>query len=147
MVTIRLVNTQQFPKLTLDAALDAKEPVCTLAYAVTQKAARQILYEIGLQDVNMGYDLLLQRFCDSADSRRAQSRRCLTMQPSLFQHHRPAGPKNSESDITDHGGGWRDQPHTNVLRWSVRMNAEELINEGVDFEDQWPDVVQSPDLG
>lgn len=127
------------PELNL-IFIDAQEPVCTLAYAITQKAARQILYEIGLQDVNMGYDLLLQRFCDSATGRRAPHRRCLTMQPSLFQHHRPVGPKNAESDITDHGGGWRDRPHTNVLRWSVRMNAGELIDGGAEFEDQWPDV-------
>lgn len=119
----------------------AQEPVCSLVYAVTQKAARQILYQLALKDFNAGYDILLRWFCEGREGRNDRRSGCMTMQPSLFQHHRPTGPRTHESDISPHGDGteWRTEPHTNVLRWSVRMNAEELINGGTHFKDQWPD--------
>lgn len=64
------------------------------------------------------------------------------MQPSFFQHHRPAGPESAESNISTHGDEieWRTRPHTSVLRWSVGMNAEELIDGGTELRDKWPDV-------
>lgn len=119
----------------------AQEPVCSVVYAVTQQAARQILYQLALKDVNAEYDIALRWFCEGREGRNSRRDGCLTMQPALFQHHRPAGPRTHESDISPHGDGgeWRDEPHTNVLRWSVRMNAEELMSGGTDFKDQWPD--------
>lgn len=115
----------------------AQEPICSLAYAVTQQAARQLLYEVGMTDFSSGYDLELQWFCEGLEGRRRH--RCLSMQPSLFQHHRPAGPLSAESDISPHGEGWQERAHSDVLRWSVRMNAEELMSGGRNFSDQWPD--------
>ncbi|KAK7705215.1 hypothetical protein SLS64_008051 [Diaporthe eres] len=116
----------------------AQEAVCSLGYAVTQKAARQILFEIGLKDVDSAYDLNLLKFCNGQDGR--GDHRCLTMQPALFQHHRPMGPKSFESDISDHGDEWQDKPLTDMVRWSVRLNAEEIMNGGRNFSDQWPDT-------
>lgn len=141
----------------------AQEAVCSLGYAVTQKAARQILFEIGLKDVDAAYDINLRKFCEGLDGRGYH--RCLTMQvsginntlllpsamanvpqmltklqPALFQHHRPMGPKSAESDISDHGDGWQDKPLTDIVRWSIRLNAEEIMNGGQNFVDQWPDT-------
>jgi hypothetical protein len=62
------------------------------------------------------------------------------MQPSLFQHHQPAGLKNVESDISDHGEGFREVGVTNVVRWSTRMNWDVLLDGRTDFVDQWPDA-------
>ena len=115
-----------------------QEAACSLGYAITQKAARQLLYEIGLKNFNAAFDILLRWFCEGAEGRKHHT--CLAMQPSLFQHHRPAGPKSAESDISDHGEGYRGAPHTNVLRWSVRMNAETMMDGENNFVDQWPDV-------
>lgn len=141
----------------------AQEAVCSLGYAVTQKAARQILFEIGLKDVDTAYDINLRRFCEGLEGRGYH--RCLTMQvsridkdtflfriismhpalltqtqPALFQHHRPMGPKSAESDISDHGEGWQDKPLTDMVRWSVRLNAEDIMNGGRNLVDQWPDT-------
>lgn len=135
-----VVMTCSFDEATANVkrGTDAQDSVCSLAYAVTQKTARQILYEIGLKDLNAAFDLHLARFCDGLEG--LGYHRCLTTQPSLFQHHRPAGPKSSESDVSDHGSGWQDHPVTSVVRWSVRLNALQLMNGGSDFVDQWPDV-------
>lgn len=115
-----------------------QEAACSLGYAITQKAARQLLYEIGLKEFNAAFDIILRWFCEGREGRRYHN--CLTMQPSLFQHHRPAGSRSAESDIADHGEGFRETAHTNVLRWSVRMNAEVLMEGGTNFVDQYPDV-------
>lgn len=58
----------------------AQEAVCSLGYAVTQKTARQILFEIGLKDVDAAYDINLRRFCEGLEGRGYH--RCLTMQVS-----------------------------------------------------------------
>ena len=94
--------------------------ICSLRYAITQTTARQLLYSIGLNDVNTPYDTLLRHFCGGTGGRKYHN--CLTMQPSLFQHHRLAGSKNAESDMSDHGEGFREVAVTNVVRWSTRMN-------------------------
>lgn len=131
---------EQYPNHTR-VVHHAQDPVCSLVYAVTQQAARQILYQLALKDLSTAYDIELNWFCEGREGRNAHRAGCLTTQPALFQHHRPAGPKSHESDISLHGDGteWREAPHTNVLRWSVRMNAEELMDGGTTFNDQWPD--------
>lgn len=44
------------------------------------------------------------------------------------------------SDIGDHGEGFRDTPSTDMVRWSVRVNADMLLEGGTDFVDGYPDV-------
>ncbi|KAI0121173.1 glycosyltransferase family 25 protein [Xylariales sp. AK1849] len=119
-----------------------QEGICSLGYALTQKGARQLLYEAGMRPFNVAYDILLLWFCDGAEGEGRTHHDCLTMQPSLFQHHRPAGSKAAESDISPHGGGYESNAHTTVVRWSVRMNAQELMEGGTNFTDQYPDVQQ-----
>lgn len=117
-----------------------QEGICSLGYAVTQKGARQLLYEAGLKPFNVAYDILLLWFCDGAEQEGRAYHDCLTMQPSLFQHHRPAGPKSAESDISSHGDGYEKDARTTVVRHSVRLNAEELMEGGTNFIDQYPDI-------
>lgn len=38
--------------------------MCTFAYGVTQAGARKILYELGIQQMNDPFDLMLRDFCD-----------------------------------------------------------------------------------
>jgi hypothetical protein len=127
----------QYPNHTR-AVHHVQDGVCSLGYAITQATARQLLYSIGLNDVNTAYDILLRQFCEGTGGRKYHN--CLTMQPSLFQHHRPAGSKNAESDISDHGEGFREVAVTDVVRWSTRMNWEVLLDGRTDFVDQWPDA-------
>ncbi|KAH6635969.1 hypothetical protein F5144DRAFT_591275 [Chaetomium tenue] len=114
-----------------------QEGVCTLGYAVSQKGARKLLYEVGLKGVDAAFDLLLRYYCEG-EKGRAAGRQCLTTQPGLFQHHRPAGPASAMSDIGDHGDGWRERGMTDMVRWSVRLNAEVLLEGGTEFGDQFP---------
>jgi hypothetical protein len=128
---------EQYPNHTR-VVHHAQEAVCSIGYAITQKAARQLLYEVGLKELSAAFDIQLRWFCEGGGGRKYH--KCLTSQPSLFHHHRPLGPKSAESDISDHGEGWQEKAHTRVVRWSVRMNAEILMEGGTDFIDQYPDV-------
>lgn len=114
-----------------------QDGVCSLAYAVSQRGARAMLYEIGLKDLNAAFDLLLHWSCSGENGRGYHQ--CLTVQPPLIQHHRPAGPKSRDSDISSHGDGVTEKARTEEIRWSVRMNAEVLLRGGTEFVDQYPD--------
>ena len=63
------------------------------------------------------------------------------MLPPLFDHHRRAGAKHGESDISDHGGGFRGEAITPNIRVSVRMNMDKILRGAEPFsnyEDQYP---------
>lgn len=115
-----------------------RDGVCSLAYAVSQRGARGMLFEIGTKDFNAAFDLLLHWSCSGEFGRGYH--RCLTVQPPLIQHHRAAGPAGKDSDISGHGDGFREKSMTQEIRWSVRMNTEVLIKGGTDYADQFPDV-------
>lgn len=115
----------------------AQEPLCSLGYAVTQKTARQLLYEVGLKTFDRGFDLLLAQFCEGGGSRGYHD--CLSLQPALFHNHLPVGPMKAESDISDHGDGYAETAKTPNVRLSVRMNAGALL-EDRPLTDQFPDA-------
>jgi hypothetical protein len=113
---------------------------CSLAYAVSQPGARKLLYELGVHKMTDANDIMLRFVCDGVDER--QQATCLTVQPQLFQHHRPAGSRAGFSDINDFGGGYNDVATTDNIRWSVRVNFPKLINGETDYIDSYPDVVE-----
>lgn len=115
-----------------------QEGVCSLAYAVTQQGARRMLQEIALKDVSDPFDILLRFFCEGEKGRRRHT--CLTSQPALFNHHRRAGPDSAQSDIGDHGDGWRDESLTDMVRWSTRLNADALIDGADTFHESFPNT-------
>ncbi len=112
--------------------------VCSLGYAVSQAGARRLLNYVGLGKVDKGYDLLLGQFCWGSTGGKPHN--CLTTQPPLFKHHRPAGPGAAMSDITDHGAEYIHKAYTDNIRWSVRMNLDVLLAGGTEFVDQYPDT-------
>lgn len=114
----------------------AQEGVCALGYAVSQRGARRLLHEIGLKDVSDGFDILLRFFCDGTKGRKNHN--CLAVQPAFFHHHRPAGAKSAESDIGDHGDGFRETGSTDMVKWSVRLNADTLLAGETNMWDQLP---------
>lgn len=114
-----------------------QDGICSLGYAITQAGARKLLHSIGLLEVNAAYDILLRQYCEGSNGRAYHN--CLTVVPSLFHHHRPAGSVEAESDISDHGKGYKKTAHTDVVRWSTRMNWNVLLEGRTDFVDQWPD--------
>lgn len=58
----------------------AMGPICTFAYAVSQRGARKIMHRIGLKSFGGPFDNILADFCDRNT--------CLTTQPELFHHWR-----------------------------------------------------------
>lgn len=128
---------EKYPEHTR-AVHHVQEGVCSLGYAVSQSGARKLLYEVGLKDPTAAFDLLLRFFCEGTQGRRYHN--CLTIQPALFHHHRPAGPLSSYSDISNHGEGFKEKSTTDVVRWSVRLNADVLLEGGTQISDQYPDV-------
>ncbi|XDG10258.1 hypothetical protein ABKA04_009873 [Annulohypoxylon sp. FPYF3050] len=128
---------EKYPEHTR-AVHHVQEGVCSLGYAVSQSGARKLLYEVGLKDLTAAFDLLLRFFCEGTQGRKYHN--CLTVQPALFHHHRPAGPLSSYSDISNHGEGFKEKSTTDVVRWSVRLNADVLLEGGTQISDQYPDV-------
>jgi hypothetical protein len=128
---------EQYPNHTR-VVHHTSEMVCTLGYAVTQAAARRILYSLGLDKVIGPYDIGLSAYCDGlTDEKRV--RNCLTMQPQLFNHHRPRGNQSSWSDINPYGSEVVQEASTQNIRLSTRVNLPRLLNGRTDYIDQYPD--------
>lgn len=117
------------------------ENVCTLAYALTLAGARRLLYELSINKITTAYDLMLREMCEGNGRR---MRTCLTVQPQLFQHHRPRGLKKTFSEISDHGNDTNPTAHTLNIRWSTRVNLAKLADGDTDYIDQYPDGAPAP---
>lgn len=111
---------------------------CSLVYAVTQASARRILYEMALKDFSAQFDIMLRECCEGTNGREIFN--CLTVQPQLFNHHRPIGKMSHYSDISHHGDGISEKAVTEMIRWSARMNLKKLLKKQTDYEDQFPDA-------
>ncbi|KAH8601933.1 hypothetical protein B0O99DRAFT_681043 [Bisporella sp. PMI_857] len=126
-------------------------PSCSIAYALSQRGARKLLYEFGVKAFDKQIDFMLGDFCDNAEAtingssegveghgrgREESSGVCVTVQPPLFGHHFPEGAK---SDIFATGGGLIRMVGTLYVRWSVRMNFGRLSRGQTVMYDQWPD--------
>lgn len=83
-------------------------------------------------------DIMLRFVCDGVDDRRLAT--CLTVQPQLFQHHRPRGPRAGFSDIDKGDGGYNERATTANVRWSVRVNFPKLVEGETDYYDSYPDA-------
>ncbi|KAI1747979.1 hypothetical protein F4782DRAFT_519146 [Xylaria castorea] len=129
---------EQYPNHTR-VTHHVQDGICSLGYAVNRRSARKLIHEIGLKRVNTAFDIMLRWFCEGTGDPNRGYHNCLTTQPSLFQIHLAAGPKKYNSDISDHGGGEQEEK-TEVLRWSVKMNTEALLDGRIDLVDQYPDV-------
>lgn len=110
--------------------------VCSLAYAVSQRGARRILYEFGISDYSSAFDVMLKEFCEDGENGRIRSV-CLAVKPALFDHHHPRGDASAESEISGHGGYTR-KAWTDKIRWSTRVNLPRILR-GEGPEDQYPD--------
>lgn len=129
-------HNKQYPPHTR-VVHHSEEGVCTFGYAVTQRTARSMLWEIGLWQMFGGVDIELREFCEGRHSHALH--RCLTVQPPLFNTHRPVWNTAGDSDNSKPGEGFRDKAYTENVRWSVRLNVDELLNGGTNLTDQLPD--------
>lgn len=112
---------------------------CTFAYAVSQKGARRILYELGLRKFDLPFDLMLRDICIGHG--RPRNAICLTVEPALVHTHK-SGRHSTHSDIdtteqNDHS--LFEKPFTRNIRHSVRLNLANLLSEMKPVFDQYPD--------
>ncbi|KAK2776131.1 hypothetical protein FQN53_002862 [Emmonsiellopsis sp. PD_33] len=112
--------------------------ICSLAYAVSQRGARRLLYELGVKQFDSAYDIMLRDVCEGANGRARGV--CLTVQPQLFNHHRPRGRGRFHSDISEHADGVYENASTQMIRWSTRMNLAKLVEGRTDFDDGYPSI-------
>ena len=103
----------------------AWENTCLIGYAVTLDGARRILYELGIHKMDGTTDIEWRSLCHGVDGRMAAS--CLTVQPQLFQQHRPAGIRRLFSDIDDHGDTFNPHAFSMNIVQSVKAGFEEIL--------------------
>jgi len=111
---------------------------CTAGYAVSNAGARRLLYELGVHWLHEAVDLAMNKFCVGAKPYRMH--RCLTVQPPLFSPHRPVWDGEIDSDTVK-----KKKPvmvhtakaSTAYIRWSTRLNMQNIIEGGTDWVDQY----------
>lgn len=128
--------TDQYPAHTR-VVHHPSDAVCSLVYAISQRGARRILYEFGIHKFTSNFDIMLREFCDGTNDRMRGN--CLTVQPQLFQHHRPQGARKGFSEIADHGDEYNEKAYTKNIRWSVRINFPTILLGDTEYIDQWVD--------
>lgn len=79
---------------------------------------------MGVAKFDLEYDNMLRNHCEGVNGRTRGN--CLTVQPALFDHHRP-GYVSSHSDIANHEQGVVEKPSMDGIRWSTRVNLWKLI--------------------
>ena len=120
--------------------------VCTVGYGISLPGARRLLYELSVNKLTGPTDWMIQSVCQGSDGRPVHT--CLTVQPQLFQHHRPVGDKSSFSDISDHGAEYNEKAFTRNVRWSTRLNFRKLVDGLTDYIDLFKDGEEAdPNLG
>ena len=129
---------ERFPSHTR-IVFQTDDCVCTIAYAVTQQGARQLLNSLGLHRLNGPVDIMIREWCNGQEGDDAHV--CIGTLPPAFASHRPAGSTAGDSDMGIPGEGVRDRGYTQNIRWSVRMNMDKILKGDTDYDDQFPDTV------
>ena len=111
----------------------ARMNTCTVGYRISLPGARRLLYELSVNKMTGPTDMMLRAVCDGVEDRPIHT--CLTVQPQLFQHHRPVGYYSSFSDISDHGTDYNEKAFTRNVRWSTRVNFRKLVDGSTDYID------------
>jgi hypothetical protein len=122
----------------------ARSNTCSLGYGISQGGAQRLLWALGTRLMSDTNDIMFRHVCDGAEGRELGV--CLSVQPQLFQHHRPVGPRAGFSDISDHGSGFNDHAYTRNIRWSVRLNFRQLISGSKDYIDLFKDESEKTKL-
>lgn len=135
---------QQYPHHTRVVSR-ARVNTCTLGYGISQMGARRMLYELGVHKMDGTTDMMFRSLCDGVNGRDMMT--CLSVQPQLFQHHRPVGAKSSFSDISDHGTEYNEVAFSRNIRWSTRVNFEKLLAGQTDYIDHFKDGEPGTTLG
>jgi hypothetical protein len=119
-------------------------PICSFAYALSQKGARKALLYLGgpaLADIKASFDTILTEVCrGQRDISGGEETTCLTVSPPYFVHHHTRGSATGDSDMSSLDEKDRnvttDMGFTKGIVFSTRLNAANLI-EGREAESQY----------
>lgn len=115
----------------------AGAPTCTFGYAVSIRGAQKILMALAIKaGANLAFDNGLAFLCRDG----MMDMKCYSVEPQLFQHHRPAGKVSGDSDINANGGASeavREKGVTDFVVWSARLNMEQMIEGKEEYVTQW----------
>ncbi|TAQ88257.1 hypothetical protein B7494_g3434 [Chlorociboria aeruginascens] len=118
----------------------AGAPICSFAYAVSRRGAQKLLWALGIRGdpqkggANSAFDNNLAWFCQDG----FLDLKCVSVEPMLFFHHRPAGPMNKDSDIQNGDASQsREIGFTEQIVLSTRLNMKQLIMGTKDYVMQW----------
>lgn len=129
-------------------------PICSFAYALSQRGAQRVLFDLSIDRLGGPFDNALSWLCRRAvgswaDISRAAAEgvalddaemstdkgdlglrsTCLSVTPPLFYHHRARGPMTGDSDIQTVGGNGeaREKGTTENIVWSARNNIRNMM--------------------
>lgn len=110
-------------------------PICAFGYAVSLRGAQKILYWLGIKG---GDSLAIDNGLGYMCRNREMGINCWSVEPQLFNHHRPAGSISKDSDINQKDPAIiREKAFTDVIVWSARLNLAQMIMGSEDYVKQW----------
>lgn len=129
-----LVDWGLFPAKTRIVHMSAA-PICSFAYAVSQKGAQKLLHSLSVEGLHMAFDNSLAQVCRDAvfDLGREQDggygAKCVSVNPTIMFHHKARGLVSADSDIQSYGKGGdvREKGMTESIMWSARLNLKNLL--------------------
>jgi hypothetical protein len=97
-----------------------------MAYAVTQRGARKIMYEHGIRNFDRDYGIAISEWCDGLTKHMGERPICLTSSPSVFGRF-VTQQDSKESDIAG-SDGMKKESLVKSVRKSLgeRLNGEDL---------------------
>lgn len=123
-------------------------PICTFSYALSQRGARKVLFDLSVDRLTGTFDNALAGLClrsvaaageedPAVAGDRGLDAKCVSVTPPLFFHHKAKGRVAGDSDIHDGGGDdVREKGFTENIMWSARNNIRNMIM-GWDMESQF----------
>lgn len=126
-------------------------PICTFAYALSQRGARKVLFDLSVDHLTGPFDNALAGLCRRAvaavgekDLNKAGDRgydsKCISVTPPIFFHHKAKGRIAGDSDIqTVSDDKVREKGETENIVWSARNNIRNMLL-GENMESQYEDA-------
>ena len=99
------------------------DPTCSFGYAVSHRGAQKMMYHLEIAGLGAPFDVELRTFCKAAGVI------CASATLGYFGRHRAAGLEQADSDLEAYGGDGqvRTQAYTDLVKYSVRLNVERLL--------------------
>ncbi|KAI1371889.1 glycosyltransferase family 25 protein [Hypoxylon crocopeplum] len=133
-----LVDFKSHPEFTRFLHITGA-PICTFAYALSQRGARKVLFDLSVDHLTGPFDNALAGLCrravstwgtkdSTASGDRGLDAKCISVTPPIFFHHKARGLVNGDSDIqTVEDGQIREKGRTENIVWSARNNIRNMI--------------------